>query len=72
MTATWRRKTAATRLPEEPAVAPYVQALTDSGRRATLLHEAPGLIDGFTPEIRSKHDVRAVARAFQRHIGADH
>ena len=45
-------------LPQELAVGLYVQALTDSGKRAALLHEALTLIDGLTPEIRSTHEVR--------------
>ncbi len=45
-------------VPQELAVALYVQALTDSGKRATLLHEALTLIDSLTQEIRSTHDVR--------------
>ena len=45
-------------VPEELAVALYAQALTDSDKRAALLHEALTLIDGLTPEIRSTHDVQ--------------
>jgi hypothetical protein len=45
-------------LPQELAVGLYVQALTDSGKRAALLHEALALIDGLAPEIRSTHEVQ--------------
>jgi len=44
--------------PVELAEALYVQALTVPARRAALLHEAAGLIDGLVPEVRSTHDVR--------------
>ena len=45
-------------LPEELAVALYVQALTDSGKRTALLREALTMIDGVAPEIRATHDIR--------------
>ena len=45
-------------LPEELAVALYVQALTDSGKRTALLREALTMIDGVAAEIRATHDIR--------------
>jgi hypothetical protein len=42
----------------ELAVAVYVEALTDSKRRAALLREAAGLIDGMPPELRALHSTR--------------
>jgi tetratricopeptide (TPR) repeat protein len=44
--------------PQELAAALYVQALTDPGRRAALLREAAGLIEGLAPEVGATHEVR--------------
>jgi hypothetical protein len=44
--------------PQELAAALYVQALTDPGQRAVLLHEASRLIDGLVPEVAATREVR--------------
>jgi tetratricopeptide (TPR) repeat protein len=44
--------------PLELAGALYVQSLTDKNRRAALLREAAGLVDGLPPTLRALHDVR--------------
>jgi hypothetical protein len=45
-------------LPQELAGTLYVQALAEPERRAALLREAAGLIDGLAPDVRATHDVR--------------
>jgi hypothetical protein len=45
-------------LPQELAAALYAQALAEPDRRASLLREAAGLINGLAPEVRATHDVQ--------------
>jgi tetratricopeptide (TPR) repeat protein len=44
--------------PLELAGALYAQSLTDKNKRAALLREAAGLVDGLSPTLRTLHDVR--------------
>jgi hypothetical protein len=45
--------------PTELAAALYAQALTDPGRRTSLLKEAGTLLDAAPPALRALHDVQA-------------
>jgi hypothetical protein len=58
----------------ELAGALYAQALCDPGRRAPLLSEAAGLIDGLAPEVRGTHEARRwrarIQQALQSRVGA--
>jgi len=53
-------------LPQELAGALYAQALAEPERRASLLREAAGLIDGLAPEVRATHDVRQWRERIQK------